>query len=307
MSNFTVRAFEPGDHEGFGRVRSRVYRGGDPVRPDENLLKSDCFGYVVESDRQIVGTATAVDLTCSRNGELHRCAGIAAVGVLPEWRGTGAGSALMRGIHPLLREQGFKVSSLHPFSDPWYRRFGYTGMGRKLQIRCPALKMPAINGTLPVREIPTDQFAALEPVSRHMAASYNGFCIRKDEQWWRTLGGDSPLALYVAGDPVEAYAIVRLKGDFWVDQEIKEFVWSTENGYHSMFSLFRSLGFNKSTVTWFEPGDSPYYESYFDRGTTVEVTGPIMFRLLDVPDEDVMEETRKWLGPSERVYCLELF
>ena len=303
---FQVRAYEPKDREGFGHVRSRVYRGGDPVRPDESILRDDSTGYVVEVDGQIVGAATVLEMTCSRMGELHRCAGVAAVAVLPEWRGSGAGSALMRGLIPLMREAGFLVSSLHPFRDTWYRRFGYVGVGMRLDIRCPADRLPNLAVELPIREIEAERYELLEPVCQAFAQHYNGYNIRTSDQWWRTLGGDSPMAVYLCGDPVEAYAIIRLKGDFWVDQEIREFQWSTERGYRSMLAFFKTLAMNKSAVKWMEPGDSPYFAEFFDRGASVELLGPVMFRLLDA-DEGVSDRTRAWLGDPTRVYCADFF
>lgn len=306
MPSFTVRAYEPRDQEGFGHVRSRVYRGGDPVFPHEQLLRADSTGFVVEADGQIVGAATALDMTCSRDGELHRCAGIAAVAVLPEWRGSGAGSALMRGTLPLLREAGYKVSSLHPFRDSWYRRFGFVGVGMRLQIRCPADRLPTVCAELPVVEIAPDRRELLDPVCAHFARSYNGYNVRSPDQWWRTLGGDTPMAIYVCGDPVEAYAIVRLKGDFWIDQDVREFLWTTDRGYRTMLAFFRSLAMNKSAVTWMEPGNSPYVERYYERGASVELLGPVMFRRLDVDDEPA-EATRAWLGDPKFVYCTDAF
>ena len=307
MSSFNVRPYEPRDQEGFGHVRSRVYRGGDPVLPDDRLLRDDSLGFVIESGGTIIGAATVLDMTCSRQGEMHRCGGIAAVAVLPEWRGSGAGSVLMRGMNDQLPDHGFEVASLHPFSDRWYARFGYVGLGVRLAIRCPAHQMPAFHNALPVREISAADWRHLEPVCKHFARTYNGYNLRTPDQWWRTLGGDTPLAVYVVGDPVEAYAVIRLRGDFWVDQEVREFLWTTDRGYQAMLALFKSLAMNKTAVTWTEPFDSPFCAHYLDRGSKVEWVPPIMFRKLGVDESIAAETTRNWLGPTERVYCTDAF
>lgn len=212
----------------------------------------------------------------------------------------------MRGTLPLLREKGFEVSSLHPFRDSWYRRFGFIGIGMRFQIRCPADRLPHVHAEMPVVEIPADHRHLLDPVCAHTARVYNGYNVRSPDQWWRTLGGDTPMAIYVCGDPVEAYAVVRLKGDFWVDQDVKEFLWTTDRGYRTMLAFFRSLAMNKSAVTWTEPGDSPYVERYYERGVNVELLDPVMYRRLDI-DDDVAEQTREWLGDPKRVYCTDAF
>ncbi|HZH98224.1 MAG TPA: sterol carrier protein domain-containing protein, partial [Fimbriimonadaceae bacterium] len=112
----------------------------------------------------------------------------------------------------------------------------------------------------------------------------SGVNLRNPVQWWRTLGGDRPLMVYAAGDPVEAYAVLRLNPDFWVLQEVKEFIWSTRRGYEAILSLFSSLSINKTEIDWFEPGDSPYLAKYFDKGAQLLVDRQIMFRVLDVPE-----------------------
>lgn len=309
MPEFDVREVTEEDLPGFRHVRSRVYRGGAPVQAEEKILRDDSIGFVVRRGSEVVGTATALRMTCSRDGELHPCAGIASVAVLPEWRGSGAGTALMEGIRPFLVKHGFVVGALHPFRDPWYRRLGYASIGIAFEIECPADRLPDVKGDLPVREVGATEHGVLESVSATLARRYNGFNVRTTDQWWRTLGGDSPLTVYVAGDPVEAYAVVRLQSDFWVKQTIKEVMWTTERGYAAMMTLFRQLGFNKTSLVWTEPADSPTLARHFDRGSmTMTLEGPPMYRLLEIDDpNEAHERTRVWLGDPSRVFNVDRF
>lgn len=214
----------------------------------------------------------------------------------------------MRGVIDMSAEAGYEVSTLHPYRDSWYRRFGYQGFGTRLQVHCPSDRLSVIPGELdPVREINAADWCQLEPVSQVWAQRYNGFNIRTADQWWRTLGGNTPLAIYVVGDPVAAYAVVRLKWDFWIEQEVKEFLWADERSYRSMLAFFRSLAVNKSGLSWPEPGDSPYMRKHYDRGVRVEVLGPLMYRLLGVPEAEAEERTAEWLGDPARVYCADAF
>lgn len=258
-----------------------VYRGGGEVREGEPLLREDCLGYVVEEAGQIVGAATVLDLTCSVEGHNLRCAGVAAVGVLPNLRRGGAGTALMAGMMPLLRQEGFALTSLYAYRETFYRRVGYEVCGGRKRITCPSHRLPKVESELETRTIPIQEIAALEPVLQANALRYNGFSLRTPAQWWRATGGDSPFTIFVAGDPVDAYALVRLRTDFWGEQEVQEVAWSTEQGHKAMLQLFRSLTMNHSAIVWNEPPDSPTWYRYRDQGMEATQYRPIMFRVLD--------------------------
>ena len=89
--------------------------------------------------------------------------------------------------------------------------------------------------------------------------------------------------MYVAGDPVEAYAIVQHSTDFWEPQRVNEIAWSSAEGYRSILSTLSGIGINKSALEWYEPSDSPFVAQYLDHGVSVKATRAIMYRVCDVP------------------------
>jgi predicted acetyltransferase len=100
--------------------------------------------------------------------------------------------------------------------------------------------------------------------------------------WDRVLNEVKTLAIYAAGDPVEGYVAVSHQTAFWVDQWLSEVAWSTERGYRASIAVMHQVGINKSSVSWYEPSDSPYYAQYMDQGVEVKVDRPAMFRVCDV-------------------------
>lgn len=280
MDRFTVRPYEERDREAYGHVRSYVYRGGAEVKLDERLLRDDCRAFVVEDDGRIVGSAVALTMTCSIGETDLSCAGIAGVGILPEERQSGAGTALMNGVVRLCRDQGFEMSSLYPFRETWYRRYGYATTALRWKITCPTDRFPKMDAELPIRLL-TPEADQLKAVEAAMARKFCGYNIREPDQWWRSLGGDTSLTIYGAGDPVEAYCVLRLRDDFWGWVEVKEFAWSTEAGYQSMIAQFKRLSLNHLGVIWLEPVTSPYMTRYIDQGVTAESRSPVMYRVLD--------------------------
>jgi predicted acetyltransferase len=283
MGNLAVREYEPKDDAGFRHVRAMVYRNGNAVPPEDTVLPDDCIGYVGDLDGEIVAAATAIDMTATKDGTKLRCAGIAAVGVLPERRRGGFGGALMSGISPLMRERGFAVASLYPFRTGFYKKYGYAHCGQRFDISCPSDRLPKHDPEFDAALLPHEKREQIVGCYEAFAARYAGMNIRTPMQWDRVIGQENPHQIYVVGQPVEAYAILRINSDFWVNQAVREFVWSTGRGYRSMLSLFRALGMNKNGVEWREPMDSPYFQFQVEQGADVKVDRGIMYRILDIP------------------------
>lgn len=282
MPPITVRPYCETDREAFGLVRSLTYRGGEPVGPEEELLRPDCFGYVAESEDKVVGAFTAIDFRSVFWSSELRCAGVCAVAVNPEVRKSGVGSGLMRQGLRLMKEQGFSLATLYAFRETYYRKFGYEVVGRRMRLKVPEHRMPHVGSQLEVRQLVGDAWREIVPCYNAFARRYNGCNIRRDEQWWRVLGGDTPLAVFAAGDPVQSYVLVRLDGGFWKEHEIKEVVASSGEGYRAILSFLSGIGINKTHLSWLEPGDSPFLASYHDQGVEATVERPLMARILDV-------------------------
>jgi predicted acetyltransferase len=284
MANLIVREFEPKDDAGFRHVRAMVYRNGEPVKPEDTILPEDCIGYVGELDGEIVCAATVIDMTATRGEATLRCAAIAAVGVLPERRRGGYGGQLMAEMTTLLREKGIAIASLYPFRASFYNKYGYMHSGKRFEISCPSDRLPKFDSELDPVELKGEDRQRIFPCYDQFANRYSGMNRRNELQWMRILGRDNPFAVYAVGDPVEAYAVLRINSDFWEKQTIKEFAWSTGRGYRSMLSFFRSLGINKTHIEWNEPGDSPFLGFHLEQGAAVKLDRSIMFRLINVQE-----------------------
>lgn len=278
-----VRRYKPDDRTGYAQVRSRVYRGGGPVGVDEKLIRDDSNAYVALLDDQIVGTSAVLRMTCTKGEEILSCGGVASVGVLPNIRRGGVGSELMRGTNRMMREEGYALASLYAYREPFYRRFGYEVVGKRFLIKAPTHRLPKITSDLPIRELQVSQYAELHDVMRAMGTRYAGYNVhRSADHWWRTTGGDTPMAIYVAGDPIEAFAVVRLRDDFWETVEVRETAWKSNAGYNAILALFSRIAMNHDAIEWCEPGDSPFLYTYADQAIEYTVNRPIMFRVLNV-------------------------
>jgi predicted acetyltransferase len=231
-------------------------------------------------DGKVVGTYVVMDMTCTRGSQAAwKTGGIAGVAVLPEARQSGVGAAMMRWCLRNLRDDGYIFASLYGFRESYYRTFGYETCGLRLKVTCPNNRLPKHTSELPVRSLRNDQVSVIIPCYETFAKGRSGTNLRNSMHWGRVL--DDAKSLYVAGDPVEAYAILEHDVDFWKEQPIVEFAWSTARGYESILTLFASIGINKTAVTWYEPSDSPFLARHTDQGVRFESEKPIMYRLLN--------------------------
>lgn len=278
-----VRPYQPQDRIGFGHVRSMVYRNGAPVSPDENLIPIDCMGFVAEIDGRIVGAFTGIDMWSTHHHRLVRTMGIASVGVLQEARSQGVGKALMAESMRSLKESNFVLASLYPFRGSFYRKFGYEYCGLRRRITCPAADFPSVEPALPIRALKPHELDLVRPCYEAFAERYNGMNLRNEQQWVRQMGGETPFSLFTFGDPIEGYVAVRLQSTFWEDQPIREFVWTSSRAYATGLSFVKTLLVNKTSATWDEPGDGLFAARHFERGISVGIENPIMYRVIDVP------------------------
>lgn len=276
-----VRPFEDRDRDGYWHVGDVTYRDARPTPIEDRVFKIT-KGFVAELDGKIAGVFSILDLSCTVGDRANlRCAGIAGVAVLPEYRHLGVGSEMMRWSIPYMKSEGYQMASLYGFRESFYRKFGYEMCGIRLEINAPTHRLPRLKPTLPVRSIPWEDHTPLQACHEAFARRYSGMNIREAKHWGRILNDRK--TVYVVGDPVEAYAIVEHKIDFWAAQNISEIAWSTREGHESILAVMSQMCINKSALIWNEPSDSLFLQRWRDQGIEARMDRPIMYRLLDVP------------------------
>ena len=92
---------------------------------------------VIRHDERFVAGLAAIPMGQYFGGKPVTTAGITAVGVAPELRGTGVGSQMMRESLADLHSQGVPLASLYPASLAFYRRAGYERAGYRITYELP--------------------------------------------------------------------------------------------------------------------------------------------------------------------------
>lgn len=275
-----IRPYQPADRDQLARIWSAAFRGGKPLEPEVPELHDWSPLFVAEQDGGVIGCFRIHHIEHTLGNSTTQSGGIAAVGVSPEQRQAGTGKQMMRWALRHLHDQGVPFASLFAFSEGYYRSFGYEPVGVRYQIRCASEHLPIEKTNLSGKEISPSDFHLLESCYDQFAKKYNGM-IRRNDWWWgrATHANVSDRRVYAFGDPIQAYAIVKFTDDFWVVQPIEEAVWTSPEGYASLLALFKSIGINRSHVSWTEPSDGPFLQSHFDNFSEVSLKRSIMFRV----------------------------
>jgi predicted acetyltransferase len=99
-------------------------------------------------------------------------------------------------------------------------------------------------------------------------------------------GADAPLVAYAVGQPVEAYALLRLErlsSDMATTQRVAEMAWATPRGWRAMIEALGMIAANADALDWHEPAGGPGLALHAERKMTVQGWLPPMYRVLDVP------------------------
>ncbi|AGY59744.1 GNAT family N-acetyltransferase [Gloeobacter kilaueensis] len=127
---------------------------------------------IVQVGTQIVGGLGIYRLGQYFGGCSVPMAGLAAVGVAPEWRGSGAASVLLAGTLRELHAEGMPLSALYPATQRVYRKAGYEQAGLACRWSAPAHSLD-----LGERQL------AVEPIEAHfeplLAELYHQFAHRQ--------------------------------------------------------------------------------------------------------------------------------
>lgn len=179
----------------------------------KSLKPANNWGYFI--DGKLAAKATVLPMRFWLNGRLVPMGGIAGVASWPEYRRQGLIRKLLLHVLGVMRDEGVTVSFLHPFSIPFYRKFGWEVVADSVVLELP----PAKCGGFPMRggmrriERPLEEMELLRRLYGRYAARFNTMNDR-DAVWWETrvLTGERYCFIYEdeAGEP-QGYMLLTVR------------------------------------------------------------------------------------------------
>ncbi|HTV10752.1 MAG TPA: GNAT family N-acetyltransferase [Acidimicrobiales bacterium] len=173
-----IRPPEASDRDAVAAIDSFSFNGR--TRPEAVPLEGAlcCF-----DGGRAVASATALPFEQWFGGCRARCAGVASVAVLPEYRGRGLAGRLVRQLLEERRRGGDAVSVLYPANAALYRQLGYEYAGLMPEFRMPVADLPAARGE--VSEMTDADLPDIMACFARFAAQHNGPVQSGDHARWR--------------------------------------------------------------------------------------------------------------------------
>ena len=243
------------DHESLKAITGLIeyaFRKQQPIIDDPLFLSryehADSYG--MYHDGELTSLVMANHFEIQLFNERVKMAGVGYVSSYPEYRGQGGVSNIMPELLTDLYEQGVAVSQLAPFSESFYRQFGYEPTSRRKIYRIPALAfnyLPSERRGNVKRGTWQQMKLVIQSIyQRLLKQQQNGTVIRED-WWWERLDHYYSHRFYAVAydDAGEAkgYIIYRMQGSTLIVDEL---------AYENELALRKLLTYLKSHVSSFE-------------------------------------------------------
>lgn len=166
-------------------------------------------------DKKVVSCLDMFPLHALLNGKTVGMSGIGGVVTLPEERHKGYVRDLFKDMLKESFERGDAISYLYPFSNVYYRQFGYEMSMTKNRITVPTADFAKYRNRDTVKLYdPSDDYADLEKVYTEFAKGKNCMVVRTKNEWKRIIGKDPyknrryVYIHYNEGNTADAYVIL---------------------------------------------------------------------------------------------------
>lgn len=182
----------------------------------------ELFGILDE--RELAAKLHLIPLEVYIGREKYKMGGIAGVATYPEYRRKGYVKELLQHTLKTMKDDGYSVSMLHPFSVPFYRQYGWELYTNRLVCtlsKHDLVRHEHVNGT--VRRFQKEAHNEdIERVYEQFAKRYDGMLVRSKDWWMHSVYSDLYAAIYYTehNEPI-GYMLYEIK-DF--KMKVEEFV-----------------------------------------------------------------------------------
>ncbi len=172
----------PQDVQQLGDILNQCF-----IELDENESYINRIGVenlrILHQNEQIAGGVALISMGQWWGGVSIPMTGIAAVGIAPQYRGSGAAIALMQHTVKELYENGVPISVLYPATQRLYRKVGYEQAGATCIWEIPALSIQVREQLLPIKPVIPLNLEVFHDLYHKQATLNNGYLNRNQFMW----------------------------------------------------------------------------------------------------------------------------
>ncbi len=227
-----IRFLTPDDVPEHDKITSQAFSYSCEIgNPDSALPCEKVLGAFDDDGRTLLADFELNERKCYYDGGILTCAAVGGVAAKPEHRGKGAVTALFA---RLMENPGYDISILYPFSEGYYRRFGYERTGLCLSACVPFPELSAVPRTNDVTLYEGKDTEKLLSIYNRCAGELNLCFIRDSAEAYSDKPYYSQKYTYIYKDG--AYATIQ------IDRETGSLIVS-EIFFDSLGSMLGILGF----------------------------------------------------------------
>lgn len=138
---------------------------------------------VIYSEQKVAGGLAIIPMGQWWGGQLVPMAGIAAVGIAPEYRGDGAAIALLQQMLQELSQREIPISVLYPATQRLYRKAGYEQAGSSCVWEIPSDSIQIRQPSLPIEAVNSQDYAIFHELYQQQAKLTHGYLNRHPAIW----------------------------------------------------------------------------------------------------------------------------
>lgn len=233
--------------------------------------------------------------------------GLSAVATPPEYRRQGYIGRLLRATLTEIRDRGWPLSALYPFSFPFYKRYGWEQVVDNMHYTFPIERLPSsasggtwhavlrstdFNSDPETGGVSEDDLAALMGVYDAWVVGQNGPIVR-DARWWRNqklaVGRDKRPDAYLwrdaDGQPraYVIYAFENLSSEWHRRLQVWDWAALDAPALRALLQFLRNHDSQAAEVRIAVPAATRFLALFDNPEFKVEVDAGLMLRLVDVP------------------------
>ncbi|MFW9919951.1 MAG: enhanced intracellular survival protein Eis [Candidatus Thorarchaeota archaeon] len=213
----TIRRARIEDKDSLGKLARYSFNPPEWIREiiDSTFSQFHDQFYLVEDDGRPIARARMIPFEQNIRGVWKRMGGIASVSSAPETRRKGHIRDLMIFLLKEMHESDIPFTTLYPFKEEFYARFGYVPSQPKMmfQIKADTLRLWDVPEDYTVLRIPLkDGFEYAKKIYSDSIDSIHGSVKRGDEIWREYLAIENEYAFVLKGSEPLAYMRYRIEG-----------------------------------------------------------------------------------------------
>ena len=262
-------------------------------------------------DGEMVSTITVHDFQFHFDGSSCKMAGIGDVATPPQFRRQGGVRQCFLAVLPHLYQEGYDFSYLYPFSNGFYRKFGYENCVQRYQmtVNLQALIPVAADGYTRLVERRNPMVDALHQVDQVWERKFNMMVLHRQEDYgWAQKAdpfadGEYTYVYFAADGTPKAYSTFRKEVEGGVSTlSCSRFCIVDREGFHGLMQLFKSMSADHRLLKFKFPAINALtylFREWNMQGTaTWSVQAYGMVRVINV--QSVLEKA-KYIGSGQAV------